>query len=574
MINIKGQKKIGNDFVMDVAFQLNYYLLHKSYYKQTSKVASETAKYIVNEFPNYSKILSKFDHPYPDNKPDLEITINGQVVNVNLFHIKGRGKVQQKNLGALSFLEKYFESKSLQEKFNEFYETIYNSYLESIHKLIFKGYSYTKKINLKAELRPYLEELKSEEVLFHRRKFLFLLRECAFDLFKNEYNLESPSIHNAFRTLMLLDDINIVGRTLSNDKIEIETVNPILDFRNNIELFKKGNDSVEIAVGNVSLILRFKFESNPLSSIKLATSYAEDRQVSQDKNINYLKSFEKVLSRHSHIKDKNISNAIGKCNEAIIYHKFIQMDSSIVQVDDETSLKMIENYMNRVSEKNINDLQKSAKVTQEKIIEFLDGKYPNNTITSIQLVPESYLEDRLNNSDMKLILYYNSKYIEEDISLKAIKNKNSKITVKNPGAGTILESQYFDAGSLRPLIAETKSLYEQKKLNHMDSLEKVSEQMGEYLSNVPNHHLEKGLKAILGSNILAVTFYGMNSAIVLEHEEIKTKIIILKQTPTKIQTTLVWNNSLEELTMRMKFSGSQSKGWTSLKLACEYQIKS
>lgn len=573
MIIIKNQKKLGNSFVLDVAFQLNHYLIHNQYSpQQNSDLVLETTKYIVNMFPEYSEIISKFEFPNPDKHPDLKITISGIAKRINLFRINGGGNIQPKNLGAQSFFKTYFESEELQQKFNMHYSVLYEQYLGDIYQVIFNKVGYSS--SFKNELRRHVEKLKkSEKVKFHQRKLLFLLREYAFDLFKHEYNLKSPSIKKAFQTLLMEDEINIVSRTLKNNEIKIELFNPNIDFRNDVKLFKKGNGSIEIVVGDISLILRFKFESSPLTSIKLATGHSKVLKPAQEINNSFVSKFQDVIAGHSYKKKKNTSNAIGKCNEAIIYTQFIQMNPSIAQVDEKTPLDMIKNYMDIIPSKSLENLLLSSKVTWTKLIEFMNNKYPNNIITSIQLVPESYLKDRLDNSDMKIILYYESKYIEEGISLKAIKNNNNKITVKNPGAGTILEEQYFYIGSLRPLIAETKALYENNILNHTESLERVSEKLGDYLVNVNNNHLERGLKAILGTNPIAVTFYEMNDAIVLEHAEINSKIKVLKQTPSKIQTTLDWNNSMEKLTLRMKFSGGQNKGWTSLKLACEYQIK-
>ena len=78
--------------------------------------------------------------------------------------------------------------------------------------------------------------------------------------------------------------------------------------------------------------------------------------------------------------------------------------------------------------------------------------------------------------------------------------------------------------------------------------------------------------ALLGDSTLVLTIYSQNESLVLAHKDITDDINVYSKTPTPIQTTLRWNGDLEELSLRVKFSAGQSKGWSSLKLACEYKL--
>ena len=145
--------------------------------------------------------------------------------------------------------------------------------------------------------------------------------------------------------------------------------------------------------------------------------------------------------------------------------------------------------------------------------------------------------------------------------------------MKNPGAGQLLGPSYFDCGSLVELIEQTKKEFLQNEINHMQSLERISYAIGESLKEAPQEKLQKGITSILGNAPTVVTVYTMNKSKLIMHGEVHGQIKVYPTTPTAIQTTLSWSNHEETLTLRVKFSASQSKGWSSLKLACEYLVE-
>ena len=58
-----------------------------------------------------------------------------------------------------------------------------------------------------------------------------------------------------------------------------------------------------------------------------------------------------------------------------------------------------------------------------------------------------------------------------------------------------------------------------------------------------------------------------------EHSKIDSVITVHVKKPSPIQNTLAWNYDLETINLRVKFSRGQEHGWSSIKLASEYQLK-
>lgn len=103
-------------------------------------------------------------------------------------------------------------------------------------------------------------------------------------------------------------------------------------------------------------------------------------------------------------------------------------------------------------------------------------------------------------------------------------------------------------------------------------MEKISLKIGESLSCAPQENLKTGLKALLGSNTMIITFYGENDSLVIEYDEIEGKVDVFPSFPSKKQTTLKWNYNREEISLRVKFSRGQKYGWSTIKLSCDYKI--
>lgn len=575
VIIVKKSSEIGKQHVLAVCSAIRTYL-KKAPLVNFSEPVQETVKFIVKQYPNIQSVCNNYETDKPDFSPNLRLTLqNGETVNVNLFYIKGKASIQPKNLGAKSFLRKYFLSQSLQNKFEAYFIKEYELYLQNI--LDVKGYRnvYDQIPTLKKKVHARYPKFEDEINPF-RKYFLYSLREYCFQLMKDEFNEETHGIEHAFNELMMRDTTNIITRYTSKNKcLYVEQWKSAIDEAQAIQLYKKGNETIGIRAGSEALTIRFKFESGPASSVKLATSYERFPTVDgvEQKNLQLIKRFERAIGKHQQVNKKDDSNAVGKCNEAMVYYRFLLTDPKIHQVDDKQFQVMLETYSPYVHHETLLNIQQSSIKTVEKIDEYLLEKYGEYELDAIQLVPDSYIEDHLDTSDLKIILKVDEKYVEENLSLKAISKRNVKITVKNPGAGTILGPLYFDIGSLTPLTDELKYKFEQKQLTHTECLEIVSAELGKCLQLANQEKLKKGLAAIRGTATTVITNYTDDQTLVLAHNVIHGKIEVHPKTPTPIQTTLRWHEKQEELSLRVKFSGRQSKGWSTLKLACEYKVK-
>ncbi|WP_096187289.1 hypothetical protein [Evansella halocellulosilytica] len=573
---MKVQKSIGNDHVIKVAELINNKLHGTNSQAQYDDTVLKTVHYIINKFPNSVKVRSKFASESPDNHSDIMITLdNNKVIRINLFKIKGQAKIQPKNLGALSFLKKYFLTENLQQRFNLFIEEEYKRYL----KQIIKTQKVTTNYNSMREMKKIVKKMFpkfNEEINPIRNYFLFNLREYCYELLSEEYNNRNNGINNAFRKLLLLDSKNIITRYKDGNKcLSVEELNFQIDPNEKIYLFKNGKNSIGIRVGSTALLLRFKFESNPTSSIKLATSYeifeVKDNEITQN-NLEDIKRFEELISQHFYQSDGNKSNAIGKCNEAITYYQVLKENPTINQVEPDEYKQMFIKYSPLVTKSTINKIITTATSMSREICNYIKLKHDEFIIDSIQLVPDSYLEDRLDTSDLKIGIIKQGKLIEEAFSLKAYKKRVKKLTSKNPGVGTILGDQYFGIGTMKDKIKEVKEEFLAKSVDHQHCLEVISGTIGDKLGSASQSELKRGIQALLGKAPLAVSFYEDSESIVLEHGDISTKIKVIRNYPSSIQNTLIWNDDREELSLRVKFSGGHSRGWTSLKLSCEVKI--
>ena len=567
-------RKIGDQHVVDVSSALNKFLTSGQIddYRDTTK---KTVEFIVQLYPNIKEVQNKFETGNPDFNPDLCLVLLGEeVIKINLFYIKGKAAVQPKNLGAQSFLEKYFLSEELQFQFNNYFRYEYSRFIKLVVGKKDKKTTYDNIQEMKKKVKNYYPKF-TVEIEPIRQDFLFNLREFCFHLLKNEFNKERPGIKNAFRELLMMDNTNIITRYNEKNKcLYVEEFKSNPNFEENIKIYKKGNNSFGIRCGEQSLLLRFKFESSPTSSIKLATSF--ERFPTENTRLQFNKSsilkFEDTIINHINVESKNISNAVGKCNEAMVYYQILKNKPEINQVEPQEFQFLLENYSPIVAHEDLLAIQEASKTTVYKLDQYLDEKYDHFTIDSIQLVPNNYLKDRLDTSDLKLILMVDNKYFEEAISLKALAKRTNKITAKNPGVGQILGDQYFGIGSLSQFVNEVKERFLQEEIDHKQSLIEVSYVLGKKLNEASQENLRKGITSLLGSSILVITFYRQNECFVLEHCSMKSEIEVLLQHPSPIQTTLSWNKKQEELSLRVKFSAGQEKGWSSLKLACEFKV--
>jgi hypothetical protein len=572
----KNPKAIGDEHVKSVHQALIKFINRESIdsYPRTIK---ETVYSITDLYPNIENAVSKFASKNPDQARDLTIYLEqNKTVSINLFLIKKGGRIQPKNPGAKSFFSKYFLSDDLQQRFNIIFEQYYLEFLKGILESE-RGIHYITEIK---ELKRLISDIYprfTEEINPYRDKFLYNLREACFSLLRKSYNERNDGFFHAYNTFFMTEDINIVtyyGKI--EEDVSVENFNPGNPTFFDIEIFKKGKNTVGVRFGEVALTLRFKFESAPVSSIKLAASYENYPNLIEKEsfNIRTINQVNDLLGSHEYeIKSTNNSNAIGKCHEAITYYHFLKDTPALTQVEHNECVELLENYYRLVNPDILQKLFTATSTIVPAIKRKLKQKYKEFSLESIELVPDSYISDKLNTGDIQLILKVNGDYVVENVSLKAIKKKSSKITTKNPGIGTILGPTYFNIGSLQPKVNEVKAKFEGGQINHIESLELLSTELGEHLMGATQDQLKVGITNLLGKAIMAITFYEEGKSECKEHSKIDGTVNVYIKTPSAIQNKLAWNNGEEEINLRVKFSRGQSYGWSSVKLTSEYQLK-
>jgi len=567
---------IGDKHVVCVKEAL-YGLINNKLNKNLPITAIKTAKYIYKLYPNIKKVLSKFDTENSNKSNDLYITLdNEQVIPVNLFIIKNNGVIQPKNIGAKSFLEKYFLSYDLQIKFNKLFEVSYKKFLNQLVTQILGKQHYIKDTKeLKKIVNIYFPKF-TDTINPYRDEFLYSLREHCFTLLKDYYNNNNEGFLNAFNNFFMVNELTIITRYGDNKKdITVEKLNFENPDINSIDIYKKGRNTVGIRYGNLGLTLRFKFESGPCSSIKLATSYEylNSETNNQQINNNTITKFEELMCKHKYVANNKRSNAIGKCHEAITYYYFLKKYRNISQVEIDECVVQLNTYYHLVKADTLEKLFKSTSTIIEVIENKLTKKYQKFDIKSIELVPESYIENKLDTGDIELVLKVDKIIISEKISLKAVSKRGSKITTKNPGIGTILGEDYFNIGSIQEIINETKESFSMGKINHRESLEQISYELGKKLQSANQEQLKRGIENLLGEYMIAITFYEQGMSYCIEHDEINSDVKVCANYPTKIQNTLTWNYGQEEISLRVKFSKGHQHGWSTIKLTSEYKLR-
>ncbi|MWC31194.1 hypothetical protein [Paenibacillus sp. MMS18-CY102] len=573
-------KKQGNNHVIHVKNAIESYVRGDEPSGQPAAV--KTAEFILGEYKNIGSVRSKFDFNNADSQSDLTLYLNtGKEIKVNLFTVKGNSDIQPKNVGAKSFISKYFLDESLQAKFNEPMEKEYNQYLADL-------YEYKTGIPTTETSRGDLKQLHpdsdwkfdDEDLNEIRDRFLFSLRENCFNLLQDFCNSNPKLIENAYKTMLMVDDFNIVTRLYPNGTIRVEKPDPTVGLLfKDIKVFKSGGNTVSILCGSACLRLRFKFESDPLSSVKLAISHKQiDNLVKFDEgirsqNLKTLKIASKILNNILPVDKDNKSNAIGKCNEALVYLELLRKFPDTIQVDSEYCLKMLESYAPLVKPEEIEKLKASAVPTVDTIIGMMNAKYNEFTLESIQLVPESYVADKLDTSDLQLNIRHRNTLITENLSLKAISD-NKKVTLKNPGIGKILVTFFplekVVSDQLKNVVSLAEEQFKAGESTHTQCLKIVSDKLGELLQNAAQELLRQGIENLLGKPLVITTVYNEEKAYIHERQPVSGEIKVETHSSSP---TLAWDGSKSQISLRVKFSKGQEKhGWSSLKLAVEQKI--
>lgn len=570
----KSPRLIGDEHVKSVYQALLLHIDQNSFDHFPSTV-TETVKFITSRFPNIQSVTSKFETIQPDQEKDLTLLLNdNRKISVNLFVIKKGGRIQPKNPGAKSFLLKYFLSEKLQSMFNQSFENDYLLFLQKLVEIKKGTHNISETRILKKLVSEYFPKF-TESINPYRDYFLYSIRETCFHLLKDTFNDKNDGFFHAYNHFFMTDNFNIITRYGKNEnEIFVEEFNPGIPHFGNIQIYKIGKSTVGIKYGKVALTLRFKFESSPISSIKLAASYESFKGEAENEDINSstIQKMMNLIYSHQYMYSANNSNAIGKCHEALTYYFFLKEHPNILQVEADECVKLMDKYYSNVKPEVLEKLYDSTSTIVPVITEKLNEKYSFFKIDSIELVPDSYISDPLNTGDIQLILTVKEEYVIENISLKALAKKNSKITTKNPGIGTILGPIYFNVGSMDSFVNRVKAQFQQGELNHKESLEVLANELGMQLKEATQEQLKVGIENLLGKAMMAVTFYDDKISFCKEHTKIDSTISVYIKKPSLIQNTLAWNGDSETLSLRVKFSRGQEHGWSTIKLTSEYQL--
>ncbi len=569
---------IGDHHLLNVYEDILYKLNYGIWCEDVSTLTRQTSEYILEKFPNPEEVICKLEKQNPDAHHDLVIIKSGKRHPINLFIVNGSSTIQPKNLGAKSFLSKYFLSESMQEDFNKFLNNEYQKFLAELLMLKGIGRHYsTREMKAKVKmLYPGFDESSN----IYRDRFLLHIRDYCFSILQYSYNSHQEGFTNAYNILLMAEDTNIITRIKGNSAI-IEEFTPQKGLYENIILYKKGKSTIGINYGSVSLTLRFKFENKPDSSIKLATSFEffQEAQDFHNENIRVnsrtIGEVENLYKNIVYSPSANLSNAVGKCHEAFSYYWLLKLNPSINQVDNSECITYLTNYLPKIDENSADAIRKSSEETAEAIIQFIQQKKGEHCIVEgIQLVADIYTSDRLNTGDIKISIRCGGSVEEIFISLKAVRKLGQKITTKNPGIGTILGKTYFDIKEdFNMKVAEVEAEYK-AGLEHKQCLRKLNQEIGMELDTAPQEKLKRGIQHLLGKALMVITAYEQQKTICLEHEEINTRVLVRRNVPSDIQNTLIWNDGNEQLSLRVKFSSGQSHGWSPIKLTAEYMYDS
>lgn len=574
------QKQRGNQHVLEVKYYLSK--LIKGEHIDLHSSSAATAMYLYKKHSSITSIQSKFDNPNPDQHPDLTLTLHKHQVPYHLFTSK-TGDIQPRNLGGKSFLSKYFNDPLLQDKFN--------STLNRLYEAFFK--SFLRSTNQYKSLKDYRNEVRKQNITFSsnekariaRKNILYSLRESTLEMFQELLNSNNQQQVISGLNLLLFKGESMLVSIEKAPEFPVLEKKYQFDPDSNIILFRKGNASIGFTDGNITLYIRFKFESQPHSPIKLTTALFNNESTT---NINQelISKFEDIWTQLIHETNEvrlNDPNSIGKVNEALIYHYLLTNQQAVISDENSKEARHLNNlkiYGENLKKDTLEKLKYASKDAVESILlPSIKEEYSEYKILAISLTDDAYRLDIKDNSDIKITLTPKNpnssevKLKELCYSLKANAKSNSIPVVKNPGFGTILGANYFRIGETTQVAKELKNLYLEGKLTREEVLESANQYLADSLSKASKASLKLGISTIVGDIPTLHTFYESNyaklSKIISYGEDLK----FIANHPTKINNAIFWNDDKEQLIMRLKFSAGESHGWSSLKLACTYKIQ-
>lgn len=569
------QKNIGNDHVKEVKNALLQLMEGNDI--EVNSAAVSTAFYLFKKHPNIQFIQSKFDFANSDQHPDINLRVENIEIPYHLFKIKS-GVIQPRNLGGKSFLSNYFNETKLQEKFNSRSEQLLKYFYNSI---LVNADEYLSLKEMRKEIKlagiTFANNIQAQKA---RKNILFSLRENALEIFHALLNNgRKDKIISGLNDLLFSGEKMLITSEKKSRFLVLEKSHQF-SYTDSINIYRKGNDSIGFTDGKISLIIRFKFESQPNSPIKLTTSLSDYEPVNRI-NTSLTTKFETTwedLISNAPIKTTSDPNSIGKVNEALIYHYFLKNQSTIISDETKNDARHIENlknYGSKLSKQTLKKLNSTCKQAIEiTLLPQIKTQYPNYSVSAISLTDEAYRLDIKDNSDIKILLNLNNSFFVKELgySLKANAKSSSIPVLKNPGFGTILGPNYFRVGDTVNFSKELKKNFLEGKFNHTQVLEYANEYLANSLKSASIEQLKKGVSTIIGEVPTLHTFYEENSTKLSEVIRYEDDLNFKANCPTSINNSIFWNSDQEQLIMRVKFSGGHSKGWSSLKLACTYKI--
>jgi len=570
---IRKQKFSGNQHTKDVAMYLEQLIQEKLFLPQEKLPAVVVAQFLFTQFPRTSEVKTKFDFERADHHADLYIYQDEHVYPIHLFSLKKNTTIQPKNPGAKSFLSKYFGLMGAQHTFN----TLLDQARSNLFKDIAIHHGITDLYVSEVALKKSIHELQLDENILksYRRRFLESIRDHCYSLLLDSLNEQQSDFFRGFKHLSMIEEYKVIFiEETSEIKLEQQTIQTF----ESVHLLKKNNSSIHILVDDYELELRFKFESSLTSSIKLATKLSHTheltdqfQQKTRQLNTKWLSSFEDSLHTHTLLTHSNKSNAIGRCHEVLTLYQFIKHNPTIHLVDPNQVHHTLTAYYAYLESDMLQQLIESAHVTTSVLLRYLKEMYGQSQIEQVQLVSDSYVANKLETADILLTLRYEQNLIELPLSLKALKAHNSVMTIKNPGAGTILSYQYFDVfDEMQEFIARIKEKYLIGLISRQEVLSEVSNEITKHLSIASQTSLVSGLKKMIGTNLSIVSFYQNLTCSIHPPIEVGGHIRVSQHSSTT--TRLTWSNGNEYLNFRVKLSAGASHGWSSLKLSCERSV--
>ena len=120
-------------------------------------------------------------------------------------------------------------------------------------------------------------------------------------MLKDSFNAKSEELIHAYNDFFMTGDFNVItfyGK--DHNDVSVDEFKPGTPDFADIQIYKIGKSTVGIRFGKIALTLRFKFESKPTSSIKLAVSYESFPDESENELINKItiQKVEDVINAH------------------------------------------------------------------------------------------------------------------------------------------------------------------------------------------------------------------------------------------------------------------------------------